>query len=439
MSNAHGEMVGVRHQDPAGWVRVLLWETAQRAADGGRDRSDHAALELADPSLPAPLVDGVVDDCLTGAAGRLWERGWQPQDVAEFAARRLSGPARQLVLDVVASQAARCPRSTLDPRWRSQLGELETSPSWAADGARLTPWATRRRLSRVVALRLALTVLTFLYAAPSLAAVLPPPGRAGAAGQAGMPGVAGTGEHARRNDAGEKVLHRIRALLAKAESTEFPEEAEALSSKAQALMTKFSLDQAMVADDVSVPSAGAAGAHASARRVWLRAPYLNAKALLAQLVAEANRSRVVACTGMGFVTIIGAEADLQMVELLLTSLLLQADRAMLAASPSARAGGHSRTRSWRQSFLVSYATRIGQRLSAASEASMAEYDADTSGRLLPALTARDRAVRQLVTELFPRIRKTAVSTSNPAGWAAGKLAADLADLGARRGVGRAAS
>nr|WP_238345018.1 DUF2786 domain-containing protein [Actinopolymorpha cephalotaxi] len=241
------------------------------------------------------------------------------------------------------------------------------------------------------------------------------------------------------------MLHRIRALLAKAESTEFPEEAEALSSKAQALMTKFSLDQAMLATDPAgspVGASRAAGAHAHIRRVWLRTPYLNAKALLASVVAEANRSRVVACTGMGFVTIIGVEADLALVELLLTSLLLQADRAMLAAPPSTRAGGQSRTRSWRQSFLVSYATRIGQRLTEASEASMAEYDTGNPGasaRLLPALTARDQAVQKLVTELFPRIRKSAVSTSNRDGWAAGKLAADMADLGARRGVGRAAS
>ncbi|NYH89661.1 DUF2786 domain-containing protein [Actinopolymorpha rutila] len=423
----------MRHQDLTTWAQALLWETAQRAAEGARYRWEHAACELADPGLPPQVIDGVVDDCLTGAVGRLWERGWQPQDVAEFAARRLSLPARQLALDVAASQAARYPRSTLDPRWRSQLEELETSRHWAADAARLTPWAMRRRLDRVEALRLALAVLTFLYAAPALASVLPPPGRSGAheAGGRGQNG-----------DAGGKVLHRIRALLAKAESTEFPEEAEALSSKAQALMTKFSLDQAMVAADSAGSSVGAAEAHANARRVWLRAPYLNAKALLAQLVAEANRSRVVACTEMGFVTIVGAEADLQLVELLLTSLLLQADRAMLAASPSARAGGHSRTRSWRQSFLVSYATRIGQRLGEASQTSMAEYDADTSGRLLPALKARDHAVQQLVTELFPRIRSAAVSTSNPAGWAAGKLAADLADLadlGARRGVGRAAS
>ncbi|MET9020374.1 DUF2786 domain-containing protein [Actinopolymorpha sp. NPDC004070] len=423
-------------------MQTRLCDAAGAAADGVPDFLECAAYDLADPALPAQLVDGVVDDCLTGGVGRLWERGWQPLDVAEFASRRLSAPARQLVLDVTAHQAARYSRATLDPRWRSQLEELGTSPHWATDGAHLTRWASRRRLDRVETIGLALAALTFLYAAPRLAQVLPPPGRSGAAGRVGA---AGAGERLRRDEAGEKVLHRIRALLAKAESTEFPEEAEALSSKAQALMTKFSLDQAMLAANSAKSSAGAcraAGAHASVRRVWLRAPYLNAKALLASVVAKANRAQAVSDTHTGHVTIVGAEADLSLVELLVTSLLLQADRAMLAASPSAGAGGHSRTRSWRQSFLVSYATRIGQRLTEASEASMAEYDAGhpgTSARLLPALTAREHAVQKLVAELFPRIRKSAVSTSNPAGWEAGKRAADLADLGARRGVGRAAS
>ena len=36
----------------------------------------------------------------------------------------------------------------------------------------------------------------------------------------------------------EKVLGRVRALLAKAESTTFPEEAEALTAKAQELMAR---------------------------------------------------------------------------------------------------------------------------------------------------------------------------------------------------------
>src|ERR1035437_9378523 len=47
--------------------------------------------------------------------------------------------------------------------------------------------------------------------------------------------------------ADERILGKIRALLAKAESTEFTEEAEALSARAQELMAKYSIDHALLA------------------------------------------------------------------------------------------------------------------------------------------------------------------------------------------------
>ena len=43
-----------------------------------------------------------------------------------------------------------------------------------------------------------------------------------------------------------RVLDRVRGLLTKAESTEFPAEAEALTAKAQELMARHSIEQAMV-------------------------------------------------------------------------------------------------------------------------------------------------------------------------------------------------
>ena len=43
------------------------------------------------------------------------------------------------------------------------------------------------------------------------------------------------------------MLDKVRALLAKAESTEFPEEAGALTSRAQQLMARYSIDHALLA------------------------------------------------------------------------------------------------------------------------------------------------------------------------------------------------
>ena len=43
-----------------------------------------------------------------------------------------------------------------------------------------------------------------------------------------------------------RILDKVRALLAKAESTEFPEEAEAYTAKAQELMARHRIDRAVL-------------------------------------------------------------------------------------------------------------------------------------------------------------------------------------------------
>ena len=117
----------------------------------------------------------------------------------------------------------------------------------------------------------------------------------------------------------------MRALLAKAESTSFPEEAEALTAKAQELMSRHAVDRALV-------DAAAAGAtSAVGRRLGLDDPYAGAKSLLLSEVAEANGCRSVWSKDLGFATVFGQEADIDSVELLFTSLLGQATAAMTAA------------------------------------------------------------------------------------------------------------
>ncbi|MGK2853007.1 MAG: hypothetical protein ACSLE3_02685, partial [Microbacteriaceae bacterium] len=118
------------------------------------------------------------------------------------------------------------------------------------------------------------------------------------------------------------------------------------------------------------------------------------------------------------------------VEVLTTSLLVQANRAMLAAGRQT-ASGQARTRSFRQSFLVSYALRIGERLTVAITTATADIDHDT---LLPVLAAGNQATEDLAGRLFPAAVARAVSASNVAGLAAGRVAADLAQLDVRRPI-----
>jgi hypothetical protein len=145
--------------------------------------------------------------------------------------------------------------------------------------------------------------------------------------------------------------------------------------------------------------------------------------MLVDAVASANRCRAVLAGCWGYTTVVGDQGDLRIVELLTTSLLVQATRTLLSTgSPRSRAGV-SRTRSYRQSFLVAYAARIGERLRAANDVSAAATDVD---RLLPVLSARSRAVDDLIEQRFPELVAKEVSVSNAAGWGAGLAAADLA-------------
>ncbi|MCU1483545.1 MAG: hypothetical protein JWN67_291 [Actinomycetia bacterium] len=216
------------------------------------------------------------------------------------------------------------------------------------------------------------------------------------------------------------MLAKVRALLAKAESTTFPEEAESLSAKAQELMTRHRIDSALL---------GGPGGGAGGRRIWVDDPYAAPKVSLLSAVARANGCRAVELGNLGCVHVVGFPADLEVVELLHTSLLVQAASAMLGAGPQVDARGRSRTRSFRRSFLLAYAWRIGTRLAEASAATEAAADAERGGDLLPVLRKRDAEVEDAVAEAFPNLRDRRISrVTNAAGWGAGVAAADRADL-----------
>jgi hypothetical protein len=86
---------------------------------------------------------------------------------------------------------------------------------------------------------------------------------------------------------------------------------------------------------------------ATSRRLWL--DNLSAKSQLVHVVVEANRCRAVVYDKLSFVALVGDELDLEITELLSTSLLVQATRAMVSAGspnhPSRPVAGPVRTAS----------------------------------------------------------------------------------------------
>jgi hypothetical protein len=243
-----------------------------------------------------------------------------------------------------------------------------------------------------------------------------------------LPALPDLGGIGRRRSTGsyeeERLLTRIRGLLTKAESSDFAEEADAFMAKAQELMTRHRIDRTMVEADAE----GDCAPQVDARRVWLEDPYLETKALLLANVASANRCRAVVDAVFGFSTLVGHPEDLDATDLLFTSLLVQATRRITALGNDPTYGRRSRKPSYRRSFLVAYAGRIGSRLREANEAATAAADEALGNRLLPVLARRDEKLDAAVGALFGELGELKFSLTDVAGWAAGTAAADLAEL-----------
>jgi hypothetical protein len=237
------------------------------------------------------------------------------------------------------------------------------------------------------------------------------------------------------------MLGRIRALLAKAEATGFPEEAEALTTKAQELMARHSIDEALLASAGGAGGGrGTAAGGPGACRIGVEPPYEQAKAVLLDAVARANNCQAVWNEPFCFSTVVGYEPDLEAVELLYTSLLVQANGAMAKAEAAIRkgggkGGGRRRTKAFRQSFLAAYAHRTGARLAEAAGQQVAEAKGQAGQELLPVLASREAAVREETDRLFPRTTTTRLrGVNDEEGWNQGREAADRARLGRAPGL-----
>ncbi len=335
---------------------------------------------------PKHVVQIVLHDLMSDVVDGVAAGGWSPRDLAELVRRNLGAAHLPTLAKALREEEGSRPRGQ---GWRDAVdlidGELALNIGAHGEVASLLG---------LVALLRGVPLLTDAIA--STAAASGP-------------------EHPK--------LARVRALLAKAESTEFDEEAEALSAKAQELISRYALDR-LVADGPAQDRSDL-----QVRRLWLDAPYVRAKALLVSAVAGANRCRAASAERLNFSVVVGATADLDAVELLVTSLLVQADAAMLRHGRRASAAGVTRTRSFRQSFLTAYAIRVGERLSAVNATAARDAGAD----LLPVLRSQEIKVAEEFDRLVPHTRGRTASASNGEGWIAGLAAADLAalDVGAR--------
>jgi Protein of unknown function (DUF2786) len=370
-----------------------------------------AALERAAALFTRAGMSRVVLASAGGVLHGLWHCGWQPVDVVRAARRELKARHGRLAADLIAAEHRAYPATGPDPRWAAQLATVSATVWWGDDDAYLAGAAAREKCEPTVLGRGLVEVLELLSGLPEIPQLMPIPCESAARAPGGG-----------RTEA--PVLAKVRGLLAKAESTEFPEEAEALTGKAQQLMAQHSIDAALLdaeRDTRQLPGG---------LRVAVDAPYEEPKVHLLQAVTEANRCRMVWSRNLGFSTVVGFAADVRAVELLYTSLLVQAQSALQTAGARTHRDGASRTRSYRQSFLTAYATRIAQRLSQATEQATKAAGQDHGPALLPVLASRAQAVDDQVDEWFTELSYSRGQTHarDREGWAHGTAAANRAQL-----------
>jgi hypothetical protein len=246
----------------------------------------------------------------------------------------------------------------------------------------------------------------------------------------------------------DERLSTIRALLAKAEATDFPEEAASFRAKASELMARYAIDEALLWSE----SDGARD-RPEAMTLVLRRPYIPQQAVLVNEVANAFGCRSIRFVDPGATTerveVVGFAPDLRLVDALVTSLLVQMAHEMALAQPTSSRS--SATASWRRSFMMGFVDSVSRRLrqdrsTVARERPVDHGGASRVGDRSPSvavvLREREAQVDEELRRRHPFIRHGRVGSGSSAhGRRSGSAAGARADLGnprlaARRGLPR---
>ncbi|GGM20252.1 MULTISPECIES: DUF2786 domain-containing protein [Micromonospora] len=217
----------------------------------------------------------------------------------------------------------------------------------------------------------------------------------------------------------EAMLSKIRKLLAKAEDPACTAaESAAFTAKATELIARYGVDQALLAArDPGVDPVGD-------RVVDVPAPYARDKAGLLAAVADPLRCRCVRRRdGAGYqLHLFGFASDLARVDLLFTSLLVQAAHGLAGAIVPAG----EQPAAFRRSWLAGFAQVIGERLRQAEAGAATRIDGPSYALVL---ADRSDRVQRRVAEVYPRLRTAPPRRLVGRGFGSGVEAGHRADLG----------
>jgi Protein of unknown function (DUF2786) len=238
------------------------------------------------------------------------------------------------------------------------------------------------------------------------------------------------GETSEASAAAAALLVRVRKLLAKAEAEGVtPDEAQALTGKASELMAKYGIDRALLAarrPETDKPAD---------RKIDIDNPWARVQAHLLCGLASALRCQAVILPRPGpgsRIHIFGFESDLERLDVLYTSLLLQ----MWSGLRTAVVPGWSRSpRAWRRSWLLGFTSAVISRVRAAEHHVTEQARETTNGaRTELVLADRTQVITQNINHAYPVTSKARITYSG-SGYGSGYTEGQKADIN-QRNVGR---
>jgi hypothetical protein len=223
----------------------------------------------------------------------------------------------------------------------------------------------------------------------------------------------------------DATLEKVRKLLTKAEAEGVtPQEAEALTGKAAELMAKYGIDRALLA--ATRPETDKPGD----RIIDIENPWARVQAHLLCGLAAAMRCQAVmlpTTSGGSRIHLFGFQSDLERVDVLHTSILLQ----MFNGLRHAEVPAWSRSvRAYRRSWLLGFASTVIARVKDAERSAVSEAPAPAAGgkTAVVAIADRNLVIGANLKAAYPKTRSTRVTYSG-SGYSQGSAAGQRANIG----------
>lgn len=237
----------------------------------------------------------------------------------------------------------------------------------------------------------------------------------------------GSGSGSGGTAAQSALIEKIKALIAKAESSPFPAEADAFMEKAQGLINQYAIDESNL-DDFESGEVG----H---EFLDLKGPYSSERSMIWDAVAKPNRCRILTqriyrSSKVSSLILVGRQQDREIVKLMAFSLEGQALSRLRSLPDDSVASPVVQRRSFLRGFAMEISRRMKAQQRLKESLDRSPVVQDKSCRALERVEVN--VDRYLQDEFDVQTSRTRKVLSDGQAFASGKLAGANADVGSSR-------